>query len=88
MSTLHIFSKPISYYDNARLVNLIQPQDKVLLVSDACYSISFYRQLAASLLVLVEDSSARGIDIVKPDESLNYADFVALTLSTSQSITW
>ncbi|MGS0535807.1 hypothetical protein [Pseudoalteromonas sp. SaAl2] len=26
--------------------------------------------------------------MVKPDESLNYADFVALTLSTSQSITW
>ncbi|MCQ8876859.1 tRNA 2-thiouridine-synthesizing protein [Pseudoalteromonas shioyasakiensis] len=88
MSTLHIFSKPISYYDNARIANLIQSDDKVLLVSDACFSIALYRQLAAKLLVLTEDASARNVIISQPDEGLDYTDFVALTLSTTQSITW
>ncbi|KPH65002.1 tRNA 2-thiouridine-synthesizing protein [Pseudoalteromonas porphyrae] len=88
MSTLHIFSKPISYYATERLANLIQEHDSVLLVGDACYSTYLYRQFSSDLLFLAEDALARGLTINESDNALNYADFVALTLSTSQSITW
>lgn len=88
MSTLHIFSKPLSYYDSERLVNLIQSNDKVLLVGDACYAISLYRQLSGDILVLAEDAVARCIPIASPDTAIEYTDFVDLTLSSTQSITW
>ncbi|BDF94459.1 MULTISPECIES: DsrH/TusB family sulfur metabolism protein [Pseudoalteromonas] len=88
MSTLHIFSKPLSYYNTDQLVNLIQVTDQVLLLSDACFAIRQFRQLSTHLLILADDAQSRGITISEPDHSLNYDDFVALTLATSHSITW
>ena len=88
MSTLHIFSKPLSYYNTDQLVNLIQPSDQVLLLSDACFATTQFRQLARQLLILADDAKVRDIAISDADLSLSYDDFVALTLSTSHSITW
>ncbi|MDP2635756.1 MAG: DsrH/TusB family sulfur metabolism protein [Pseudoalteromonas sp.] len=88
MSTLHIFSKPISYYDNERLVNLIQQNDTVLLVGDACYSQKLYFQLCDKLLLLSDDAKARNIEIMQQNTAIDYEIFVAKTLSSSQSITW
>lgn len=88
MSTLHIFSKPLGYYNTDQLVNLIQSTDKVLLLSDACFAIAQFRQLATHLLILADDAKVRDITINQPDHSLSYDDFVTLTLATSHSITW
>ena len=88
MSTLHIFSKPISYYDNERLVNLIQKHDTVLLFGDGCYSQNLYGQLCDKLLLLAEDAKSRNIEILQQNSAVDYETFVAKSLSTSQSITW
>ena len=88
MSTLHIFSKPLNYYNTDLLINLIQQTDQVLLVSDACFGTAQFRQFAVQLLILADDAKARDITIKEPDLALSYDDFVSLTLSTSHSITW
>ena len=88
MSTLHIFSKPLAYYDSTQLENLIKDTDKVLLVSDACYAAKQYFQLNDSLLLLLEDAQARAVKLSSGQTLINYDEFVVLTLSTNQSITW
>ncbi|AYM86777.1 sulfurtransferase complex subunit TusB [Pseudoalteromonas agarivorans] len=88
MSTLHIFSKPLAYYDSTQLENLIKDTDKVLLVGDACYAAKQYFQLNDSLLLLLEDAQARAVKLSSGQTLINYDEFVALTLSTNQSITW
>ena len=88
MSTLHIFSKPLAYYDSTQLENLIKDTDKVLLVGDACYAAKQYFQLNDSLLLILEDAQARAVKLSSGQTLINYDEFVALTLSTNQSITW
>ncbi|KAA1155142.1 tRNA 2-thiouridine-synthesizing protein [Pseudoalteromonas sp. FUC4] len=88
MSTLHIFSKPLNYYCANQLENLILSGDKVLLVGDACFAKKQFRQFADTLLILEQDAQIRAIKLADNDKAISYEDFVALTLSTNQSITW
>lgn len=88
MSTLHIFSKPLSYYNANQLENLIQLTDTVLLVGDACFASKQFRQLAGPLLMLEPDATARAIQFNNVDKLISYDEFVALCVSTNQSITW
>jgi tRNA 2-thiouridine synthesizing protein B len=86
--TLHIFSKPLSYYGANKLENLIKSTDDVLLVGDACFAKEQFRQFADLLLILEPDATARAIKLKSNDKAISYEQFVTLTLSTSQSITW
>ncbi|MEI8652949.1 DsrH/TusB family sulfur metabolism protein [Pseudoalteromonas sp. Hal273] len=88
MSTLHIFSKPLNYYSANQLENLILSGDKVLLVGDASFAKKQFRQFADTLLILEQDAQVRAIKLADNDKAISYEDFVALTLSTNQSITW
>ncbi|MBE0358953.1 DsrH/TusB family sulfur metabolism protein [Pseudoalteromonas aliena] len=88
MSTLHIFSKPLNYYCANQLKNLILPTDSILLVGDACFAKKQFRQFADTLLILEQDAQVRAIKLADNDKAISYNDFVALTLSTNQSITW
>ncbi|MBH0075857.1 tRNA 2-thiouridine-synthesizing protein [Pseudoalteromonas sp. SWYJ118] len=88
MSTLHIFSKPLNYYCANQLENLILSDDNVLLVGDACFAKKQFRQFADTLLILEQDAQVRAIKLTDNDKAISYEDFVALTLSTNQSITW
>jgi tRNA 2-thiouridine synthesizing protein B len=88
MSTLHIFSKPLNYYSANSLDNLIMPTDTVLLVGDACFAKGQYRQFADSLYILKDDAAARDISLNLNDKAISYDEFVTLSLSTKQSITW
>ncbi|AQQ01117.1 tRNA 2-thiouridine-synthesizing protein [Pseudoalteromonas aliena] len=88
MSTLHIFSKPLNYYCANQLENLILPTDSILLVGDACFAKKQFRQFADTLLILEQDAQVRAIKLTENDKAISYNDFVALTLSTNQSITW
>ncbi|HDZ32737.1 MAG TPA: tRNA 2-thiouridine-synthesizing protein [Pseudoalteromonas sp.] len=88
MSTLHIFSKPLNYYSANQLENLILSDDNVLLVGDACFAKKQFRQFADTLLILEQDAQIRAIKLTDNDKAISYEDFVALTLSTNQSITW
>ncbi|WP_409423177.1 MULTISPECIES: DsrH/TusB family sulfur metabolism protein [unclassified Pseudoalteromonas] len=88
MSTLHIFSKPLNYYSTHSLDNLIMLTDSVLLVGDACFAKEQYRQFADSLYILKDDADARDISLNMNDKAISYDEFVTLSLSSKQSITW
>lgn len=88
MSTLHIFSKPLSHYCNNMLANLITAQDKVLLVSDACYNNMQFKQFSSCLYLLEEDTTARDISLNKEDIVIDYTQFVEMTLHAQNTITW
>lgn len=88
MSTLHIFSKPLNYYSANSLDNLIMLTDTILLVGDACFGKEQYRQFTDLLYILNDDATARGISLTLNDTAISYDEFVTLSLSTKQSITW
>ena len=88
MSTLHIFSKPLSHYCNNMLANLITAQDSVLLVSDACYNSRQFKQFSSALFLLKEDAEARDISLSHNESALDYKQFVELTLNAKNTITW
>ncbi|UJX27009.1 DsrH/TusB family sulfur relay protein [Pseudoalteromonas sp. CF6-2] len=88
MSTLHIFSKPLSHYCINTLENLIDSNHAVLLVGDACYNINQFKQFSATLHLLEEDAIARAISLNESDIHISYAEFVELTLSAQNTITW
>lgn len=88
MSTLHIFSKPLCYYSANQLENLIVPNDDVLLVGDACFDKKQFRQFSDTLLILDQDAHTRAVKISDIDKAISYDDFVTLTLTSNQSITW
>ncbi|WP_404340252.1 sulfurtransferase complex subunit TusB [Pseudoalteromonas mariniglutinosa] len=88
MSTLHIFTKPVSQYNANMLENLIKAEDNILLVSDACYCSKQFRQFSAQLHLLAEDASARGIAVHDNDIVIDYTAFVDLTLTSNNTISW
>ncbi|HCV01625.1 sulfurtransferase complex subunit TusB [Pseudoalteromonas sp. SSMSWG5] len=88
MSTLHIFAKPLSHYCTNTLANLIAAEDTILLVSDACYSSTQFKQFSSALYLLNEDATARNISISLGDIAIDYTQFVEMTLNTKNTITW
>ena len=88
MSTLHIFSKPLSRYCNNMLANLISSEDIVLLVSDACYNNMQFKQFSSAIHLLEEDAAARDISFNQGDIAINYTQFVEMTLNAKNTITW
>lgn len=88
MSTLHIFSKPLNYYSANSLSNLISLTDSILVVGDACFAKEQYKQFADLLYVLKDDATARGISCNESDKAISYEEFVTLSLSAKQLITW
>ncbi|MCF6440682.1 hypothetical protein L1077_14700 [Pseudoalteromonas luteoviolacea] len=87
-SIVHIFSKPISYYNNVDM-GLISETDKVLLQQDACYDQSkFLINCPAPIFMLETCALARG---VLPDNSITLVDdlsWVDLIECSDKSLTW
>tara|TARA_B100001059_G_scaffold82974_1_gene81032 strand:- start:2351 stop:2617 length:267 start_codon:yes stop_codon:yes gene_type:complete len=88
MSTLHIFSKPLNYYSANQLENLICADDRILLLGDACFANKQFKQFSDTLLVLEEDALVRSIKLSNNDTAISYDEFVSLTLTSTQLITW
>jgi tRNA 2-thiouridine synthesizing protein B len=91
MSTLHIFSKPLNYYSANQLENLICADDRILLLGDACFAnkqFKQFKQFSDTLLVLEEDALVRAIKLSNNDTAISYDEFVSLTLTSTQLITW
>ena len=88
MSTLHIFSKPLNYYSANQLENLISLDDRVLLLGDACFASKQFKQFSDALLVLEEDAHVRAIKLSHNETPISYDEFVALTVTSTQLITW
>ena len=70
MSSLHIFSKPLSYYSANQLENLIAPDDNLLLVGDACFDKKQFRQLCDTLFILEQDAHIRAVKISDIDKAI------------------
>ena len=56
--------------------------------SNTTFAKKQFRQFADTLLILEQDAQVRAIKLTDNDKAISYEDFVALTLSTNQSITW
>ncbi|ESP93305.1 MULTISPECIES: DsrH/TusB family sulfur relay protein [Pseudoalteromonas] len=87
-STLHIFSKPKSYY-TAFDINLVSEHDKVLLQQDACYDQSqFALNCPVQIYMLETCAIARAvtpIDSIQQVDDLSWVDLIA---KCDKSITW
>ncbi|KZN59775.1 hypothetical protein [Pseudoalteromonas luteoviolacea] len=87
--TVHIFSKPLSYYSNNLNSALIGKCDKILLQQDACYDQArFATTFNQNLYMLETCSIARGIpptDLVTLLDDLSWVD---LLVDSDKTITW
>ncbi len=87
-NTLHIVSKPLCYYDAARLTALLTEHDTLLLRGDACYDIAAFVCQAkhSPVVALRPDLVARNMasDVQQIDDT----EFVALTLNHRNTLSW
>jgi tRNA 2-thiouridine synthesizing protein B len=98
MATLHVLSH--SPFADTRLdscLNLLGPQDGLLLSGDAAYALasgslpmqSLGRHLDSDrLFVLAEDLTARGLVAPSGVEAVDYAGFVELSIRFDRVNTW
>lgn len=92
---LHKFSSsPFETNTLAQSIQRIQTNDKIILVQDAVYTYS-NKELAEALSTfspiycLEDDLVARGVNIDNDVfKAISYADFVELTLTCNQVISW
>jgi tRNA 2-thiouridine synthesizing protein B len=100
-STLHLlFTSPASSTCLAECAQLLNPDDQLLLIGDAVYA-AIIGSNAAQLLdglhlkghalhAIAEDCVARGIteQLLPCIRPVTYADFVAMTVAASRSMSW
>lgn len=72
----------------AQVLELLQPQDALLLCGDAAYGFARALQTQARLFVLDEDAQARGLQLPQSITRLDYAQFVRLCIEYAQVISW
>lgn len=84
---LHIFNKPLSHYQKQQLI--IAPDDKLLLLSDACYSVNCYIDAFCqnALYALDVDMKARAISN-ETIITISDQQWVELIVDSEQHITW
>ena len=84
---LHIFNKPLSHYQQHQLI--IRPNDTLLLLSDACYSVNCYIDAFRenTLYALDVDMKARAISHEKII-TISDQQWVELIVESEQHITW
>ncbi|BBN81818.1 hypothetical protein PA25_18030 [Pseudoalteromonas sp. A25] len=88
IGTIHIFSKPASYYNSLQIEQLLANNDVVLLTADACYDHATYRQLPAKGYMLSHCALARGIATDYGYTLIDDNEWVTLIDNAEKSITW
>jgi sulfur relay protein TusB/DsrH len=92
--TLHLLNKARSAHEiNEQLSNSIEPGDQVLLIENGvlqCLTQPYpaWHDIASNVYVLSEDASARGLKIPKGFTSVNYDDFVRLSIEHNKVVSW
>lgn len=92
---LHTFStSPFTHSSLNDAIDRFNQEDKILLIQDAVYACQCTETTLAlqnfeCIYLLQDDINARGITPQNPlYKTIDYNDFVALTLSCQQVITW
>ncbi|MCF2909153.1 hypothetical protein L1285_12560 [Pseudoalteromonas sp. DL2-H2.2] len=89
LPTLHIFSKPLSYYHDVFSASLLAEQDVLLLTRDACYDQAAWRKLSANRTCMLSVcAQARGISAQDNIEPLSDQQWVLLVEQCHKTITW
>ncbi|OHU96871.1 hypothetical protein BIW53_05170 [Pseudoalteromonas byunsanensis] len=88
MNTVHIFSKPLSYYSALQLDGLIAGNDALLLIGDACYDFASYNHLSDKRYMLENCALARAITGNIEFNLINDIEWVELIDNAKKSITW
>ncbi|KAF7785673.1 tRNA 2-thiouridine synthesizing protein B [Pseudoalteromonas rubra] len=89
LPTLHIFSKPMSYYKAAFDASLLGEQDVLLLTRDACYDQSAWRALSANRICMLSIcAQARGVNAQDNIELLDDQQWIMLVEQCQKTITW
>ncbi|MBD1581390.1 tRNA 2-thiouridine-synthesizing protein [Pseudoalteromonas sp. S16_S37] len=88
IETVHIFSKPVTYYQKLNIKQLIARHDAVLLSGDACYDHASYSQLCEKLYMLTDCAIARGVSTSCGYNLLSDIEWVKLISNANKSITW
>ncbi|MGS2720257.1 sulfurtransferase complex subunit TusB [Paraglaciecola aestuariivivens] len=89
-----VSTSPFSHLDLQHCLARLQRTDALLLTQDAVYAVmdvSFLSVLSKlpAVYLLQEDANARAIKLENPHfKSINYADFVELSLKYPQVISW
>ncbi len=101
MTTLHLLQRPINRHDFIKQVKLFYaPNDSILLLDDAVFSLTGLCQSAelwslsefkGPFLALQEHLDARGLENLLSQEkvkSIDYQQFVELSVETQKTISW
>lgn len=89
-----VSTSPFSHMDLQHCLARLQPTDALLLTQDAVYAVMDASLLSAlsdlpAVYVLQEDANARAIQLENSHfKSINYADFVELSLKYTQVMSW
>ncbi|WP_105168445.1 tRNA 2-thiouridine-synthesizing protein [Pseudoalteromonas sp. T1lg23B] len=88
INTVHILSKPLSYYNALQLEALIAHNDALLLIGDACYDYASYTPLSDKRYMLENCALARAITVNTEFNLINDIEWVELIDNAKKSITW
>lgn len=89
LPTLHIFSKPLSYYHDVFSAGLLAKQDVILLTRDACYDQAAWRALSTNRTCMLNVCAlARGISAQNNIEQLSDQQWITLVEQSNKTITW
>ncbi|WP_083330490.1 MULTISPECIES: hypothetical protein [Pseudoalteromonas] len=88
INTVHMLSKPYSYYSTIQLDKLIASNDALLLIGDACYDHASYMGLSDKCYMLESCATARAISVDTGINLISDIEWVALVDNAKKSITW
>jgi tRNA 2-thiouridine synthesizing protein B len=87
INTIHIFSKPISYYQFDTINVFFGDNDVLLLIGDACYAPLEYAQSNRPIYALKKCVQARSV-LESNVTMINDQQWVKLINEAQKSITW
>lgn len=89
--TLHlVFSSPFNSNALKECLACVAPTDGILFLEDGVYANQHSQDLTSQneLYMLHEDCIARGLEASASFQTINYDDFVSLTLKYSKTVSW
>lgn len=90
MSTLHIINSAKTAEELNRLMQYCLADDKILFIQDGCYVLPIIQSLDVqqNCYVLLQDLNARNMTAEEHFQTIDYGEFVDLTLSCNKTMSW
>ncbi|MBE0367844.1 hypothetical protein [Pseudoalteromonas aurantia] len=88
INTVHIFSRPLSRYNTHSISMLLSDTDRILLIADACYDQTSFKNLTDNGYILSQCLSTRGVELQAPFSAISDIEWVQLIDGAKKTITW